>query len=578
LADPSCVTWDVGQFNGHWVDFTTSPSLRDTGRFDDSSFYGLLKVRETDACTLKVELKTVSNGTGSTENLIIPDCDGEYAAIAQRDSKAGDNINYNKATYDSSYCIITTNNATNGQITYFAADTTSTLGLNISNSYMSGEFGFEINQLRYRPSDGHYNGSYRYGYWPIVGNLPVDTIGKYKVFPLFMVDHDFDVDVNDTTYFLLENFDTLSGSGAIESLTVNYTLTRKTIDRATSQSDGSYKYMARYKYRLFYLKNDPNMLYWSKKYYPDSLSSSYSMNIETFDGDWITGLMVQGDFLNVYKNNSIMQIYPIAIDYSNQGQIQNFDMREATLSIGCIASKTLVNVNGIHYFLSNDGFASFNGSEHKIISEPINDWLDDSLDYENITSACGVQYEDNIWWSIPILPSTELKNEVTFLYNLPTGSWTRFDFGAGALTVNGRPTDTLDLFIGSSDSGFVFTYGGSTDGGDSIEAIIQTDYLDFGAPHLYKRSDELVISYDMPVVCNLGLSLYLDYGTTAIWLDTLTHTATYGQFRVPCQQKSYGKNISLRMTFYNAADVKIPWFEWLIRPNIPEPTLPNIPG
>jgi len=442
------------------------------------------------------------------------------------------------ATADSDLCLIRASDGTGAWRYYLAIDTSYHLGTLLdSSAFERGNIGLHFSNL---PS---YDGQYF-----LVGGLEVDTIGKWDCWPL------------SRGYFS-------SGSGTnVIIANRNIYLYRYDLDKGGSSADDAYQYMVIYHNRLFWkTQGEQNYIHWSEKYDMDSTAESWKMPTETHDGDWITGLKVQGDYLNVYKNNSILQAYPTNVAFNNQQAYSEFfDFRVVTNVIGCIAPRSLVEAEGIHYFLSNKGFIAFDGANYKIISDPIRNWIEDSIDLTYLSIITSVYYKDNILWSVPTMGSHN-RNNRTLVYNIPTGAWTFWNFGSEAFIVSGRGEDTTHLFISLPDSGMIGTYGGDNDFGDSIDATLQTDYLDFNLPDKYKFSKEILLDYNWSTSRKASLAIYSDFESTINWADTMTTIGSFGQFRVPCGQGAYGRNLSLELKLYNASGARIPFIKWLVK-------------
>ncbi len=163
------------------------------------------------------------------------------------------------------------------------------------------------------------------------------------------------------------------------------------------------------------------------------------------------------------------------------------------------AESDMKNLMGL-YYINRSGAWYFAGLKVYRISEGVS-WWDDcrsggyTIDRDSLDSACGLYMPDKnrVVWSVPMnvggLGSGGRNNRL-IIYDLNTKSWMGpYTMSLSALTaVSGRVGPTM--LIGADYSGRVlrlFDPLSSDDSGEPVKAEAQTQWLNFGAPHMEKR-------------------------------------------------------------------------------------------
>lgn len=140
---------------------------------------------------------------------------------------------------------------------------------------------------------------------------------------------------------------------------------------------GQWKYLAVHQDRMFYANRvgqDPSVedfnlngtsslpakVMYSSVGFPDHLKTVQFLDVATEDGQEITGLLSQWGVLTIFKQNSIYQL--IGDDPSN------YFLRPLTKQVGCIAPRSLVEYNGVAYFLSHLGVYRYDGGSIEHVS------------------------------------------------------------------------------------------------------------------------------------------------------------------------------------------------------------------
>jgi hypothetical protein len=107
------------------------------------------------------------------------------------------------------------------------------------------------------------------------------------------------------------------------------------------------------------------------------------IQVETPDGDEVTGLVTYANHVIYFTENSMHELYGTGP--------HNYSFQTLSNSIGCVNNRTIKEVNGILYFLGRDGVYAYDGGTlPKIISEKVKKHIDEAT----FANACAGVYKD----------------------------------------------------------------------------------------------------------------------------------------------------------------------------------------
>ena len=212
--------------------------------------------------------------------------------------------------------------------------------------------------------------------------------------------------------------------------------------------------IARYKGRMF-AADGTKRLYWSEVADPtlwDVGAGGGFADVETFDSDGVTGLIVVGSSLLICKANSIARFtgvgqQDIQIDTQTEG---------VSAQVGVIAPQTLVSLEAAAFFLSDRGpyIADESGvQEAGLKVSPEFDFANRALWGEAVAAYNRRRRE--VWVFLPA--AGEAGNLTGWVMNLRTRSWSgpwSFGFGASVLCRYQLADGSESVAVGGYD-GFV---------------------------------------------------------------------------------------------------------------------------
>lgn len=242
------------------------------------------------------------------------------------------------------------------------------------------------------------------------------------------------------------------------------------------------KYVVVHKNRLYICGDpaNPSRVYLSDLGSPESFPALNFIDINTNDGDVITGISEHLDSLVIFKERSIHVLRgsdPI-----------NFVMVDSHQSRGTVSHWTIVSIQNHLFYLARDGVYYYDGKSIHLASDIIRGSVmgfnNNSIwNQTNLSQACAVDYGHKYWLSIPEGGSQLINNRI-YLLDYTHSTWTRYDIPVSCFCLFPNMTS---LYSGSPSTGKVYAQDtGTGDDGADISAYFRTKDFDFGAPAHYK--------------------------------------------------------------------------------------------
>ena len=164
----------------------------------------------------------------------------------------------------------------------------------------------------------------------------------------------------------------------------------------------------------------PTRVYWSAIRDATTWDSADWIEVGFNDGQPITGMMVLGNALVVFKSRSIYNIY-----FTGNADMP-FKMEKSRSSVGCtVFSSVQATENGLVFF-SNDGFYFYDGDTSTKISDKINNTIL-SYNSSNFTKIRSLtqRNKNRIQWSFATSGQTE--NDRVIMYDYYNKAWSVYD-------------------------------------------------------------------------------------------------------------------------------------------------------
>lgn len=200
-------------------------------------------------------------------------------------------------------------------------------------------------------------------------------------------------------------------------------------------------------------------------------------------GDEIQRITSQGTMLVVFFKNRIIQIIDPIGDLPTKGA--------EIVGVGILAKHSLVNKDGVLYFLDNSGIRGMSVSEFNehsgprpIISENINDvllgtGLNDARTEAQLSSLVGFATRDQIIFTYP---GTDTSFVFTPSANNGNGAWAMHDFSAHQATIYDTSLSSScacgdEVIFSKTGGDRIFKWNGSGDYSDELDGVVNdTDF------------------------------------------------------------------------------------------------------
>lgn len=260
--------------------------------------------------------------------------------------------------------------------------------------------------------------------------------------------------------------------------------------------------------------NHPRRLYYSDLNDFNFFPASNYIDCSLAYGDKITGVKKLGSVLYVFGDRSIIAI--------SGDEPANLAQSELYQTIGCIAPNSIVEIEGVMFFLSRRGVYTFDGGNLQLISEPVKNKID-TINKGEIDDAYGAFYNGQYWLAYAEEGSST--NNRALVYDIRRNGWGYYSgINAYCLSVWEGFGDEGELYAGSPTLSYIYKLdSGSDDVGTAVTAKYRSPEFDMQYPYLDKLLRELHLDYYSAVVAGT-ITYYID-GTASGTTDSLTVTA-----------------------------------------------------
>jgi hypothetical protein len=248
------------------------------------------------------------------------------------------------------------------------------------------------------------------------------------------------------------------------------------------------------KNRVYCANKNSSTLYFSDAGTPSSFPINNFIQINTNDGQNITGIEVINDNVIIFKDDSVWILTGDPLGSGNTTTIGNLQLRKANSSVGCSAFRTIQKVGSILFFMHYTGIYAL--QNYSVVS--IADYMSNTFGSmnQNFVSLCWAVYDDFTDQYIMGYPSTtSVTCDSAMVYNTTTKAYSLWDHIPGSIAVKYRfsslrPTIVMgdpnkgniyNLFSGyadiSGDNGTA-TSGSTTTLVDTTKTWITNQFVD----------------------------------------------------------------------------------------------------
>ena len=210
-----------------------------------------------------------------------------------------------------------------------------------------------------------------------------------------------------------------------------------------------------HKNRLWWVPKNSSTLYFSDAGNPTSFPTNNFIQINTQDGQMITGIEVLVDSLIVFKTDSVWVVVGEPLGAGNTTTIGNLQLRRANSDTGCVAFRTIQKVGNVLMFMGRAGIYVFQNYATQLISQPINNTFRTmNPNFQNLSWAVYSAYEKKYICGYPTAASSTPDQAV--MYDLLVKRFTVWDDFAGSCACNFRFSNTDTALMADPTRGIIY--------------------------------------------------------------------------------------------------------------------------
>lgn len=288
--------------------------------------------------------------------------------------------------------------------------------------------------------------------------------------------------------------------------------------------------------------NNPSTVYYSNLGEPQGSEPENFFQVKSVNGDIITCLYEFQDSLIIFKNNSFYELRGASPEV--------FQVRELSVEYGCLNNFGVAQFENKLWFVDKKGIVEFNGANVKLVSEPIESYLD-QVDKSKIR-AFHLKGKNQVWFC------AEGK---CFVYDYFVEAWTIFDdiecdtdTGAAILSYGATTQDVSYFIQGASFQSLArFNDSLNTDFGQDITLIAKTRFhkrLKESTQELWRR---LYVNADVGATQSVTLNFYSNYSQTA----SLVSSVVVSQFQERIDFGVSAKSLSVEFIIRASQSIRV---------------------
>ena len=175
------------------------------------------------------------------------------------------------------------------------------------------------------------------------------------------------------------------------------------------------------------------------------------------------------------------------------GSPNTFGYKPAATGIGAVSKHSVISVGRQNFGWGREGLWVTDGVSARYIDESVRDYLNDNVNFSQISKVCGYHDEENkavVWY----YQSTSSTNDVDrgISYNYEDGTWALLSYGRTSVAER----NVFDYPLSADASGEIFydNFGNDADG-SALSAWIRTKPMDGDVADLIKEIESIRVAY-----------------------------------------------------------------------------------
>jgi hypothetical protein len=211
------------------------------------------------------------------------------------------------------------------------------------------------------------------------------------------------------------------------------------------------------KNRMYCANRNSSTLYFSDAGNPKSFPVNNFIQINTNDGQNITGISNILDNVVIFKDDSVWVLTGEPLGVGNDTTIGNLQLRQANSSVGCSAFRTICLVEGVLVFMHHTGIYMLQNYTVTLISPLLQDTFLNGMNESFVNLSWAVYSNQEKKYILGYPSSASATPDSAIVYDYLTKSYTKFDHLPGSCAVNFKFSGTNETIVmGDPNKGNIY--------------------------------------------------------------------------------------------------------------------------
>lgn len=197
-------------------------------------------------------------------------------------------------------------------------------------------------------------------------------------------------------------------------------------------------------------------LYFSDAGQPTSFPIGNFIVVNSNDGQVITGLAVLLDSIVVFKTDSIWVITGEPLGNGSSTVVGNLNLRRANSDVGCVAYKTIKQVENVLFFMARSGLYVFENYASKLISSDVNFTFQNDMSVNNQSLSWALYSPVQKKYILGYASAASNTPDKAIVYDMLVSHFTIWDHLPGAWATNFRFSPLDSAVMGDPTQGNVY--------------------------------------------------------------------------------------------------------------------------
>jgi hypothetical protein len=209
--------------------------------------------------------------------------------------------------------------------------------------------------------------------------------------------------------------------------------------------------------RVYCANKGSSVIYFSDAGNPTSFPVNNFIQINTNDGQNITGLSALVNNLVVFKDESVWIMTGEPLGAGNTTTIGNLQLRQANSSVGCSAFRTICQIDELLFFVHYSGIYVLQNYSVQLVSPDLQFTFDNSINPGYISSMYGVYNALRKKYIIGYPSATSTVCDSAIVYDLLVKKFSRWDHIPGSCMINFKFSGQQEnVFMGDPSQGNIY--------------------------------------------------------------------------------------------------------------------------